>query len=84
MFLQVASCEACQNSSDKLVVTSTELHPIPVYTTWYHEAIDFIGPISPISLSGYRSAHLLLLLLLLLFMVCKEYLLSQDRLHFIF
>ena len=41
-------------------------------------AIDFIGPISPISLSGYRSA------LFFFSMVCKEYLLSQDRLHFIF
>ena len=47
MFLQVASCEACQKNSDKLVVTSTELHPVPVITTWYHVAIDFIGPISP-------------------------------------
>ena len=62
MFLQVASCEACQKNSDKLVVTSTELHPVPVITTWYHVAIDFIGPISPISLSGNRSVHLLLLL----------------------
>ena len=61
MFLQVASCEACQKNSDKLVVTSTELHPVPVITTWYHVAI---GPISPISLSGNRSVHLLLLLFL--------------------
>ena len=42
MFLQVESCEACQKNSDKLVVTSTELHPVPVRTTWYHVAIDFI------------------------------------------
>ena len=46
----------------KLVVTSTELHLVPVITIWYHVAIDFIGPISPISLSGNRSVHLLLLL----------------------
>ena len=46
MFLQFASCEAFQKNSDKLVVTSTELHPVPVITTWYHVAIDFIGPIS--------------------------------------
>ena len=58
MFLQVASCEACQKNSDKLVVTSTELRPVLVCTTWYHVAIDIIGPISPISLSGNRSAHL--------------------------
>ena len=58
MFLPVASCEACQKDSDKLVVTSTDLHPVPAYTTWYHVAIDFIGPISRISLSGYRSVHL--------------------------
>ena len=56
-FSQVASCEACQKNSDKLVVTSTELHPVLVITTWYHVAIDFIGPISPISLSGNRSVH---------------------------
>ena len=55
--------EACQKNSDKVVVTSTELHPVPVITTWYHVAIDFIGLISPISLSGNRSVHLLLLLL---------------------
>ena len=52
------SCEACQKNSDKLVVTSTELHPVPVRTTWYHVAIDFIGPNSPVSLSGNRSVYL--------------------------
>ena len=60
MFLQVESFEACQKNSDKLVVTSTELHPVPVHTTWYHVAIDFIGPISPVSLSGNRSVYLLI------------------------
>ena len=49
--LQVESCEACHKNSDKLVVTSTELHPVPVRTTWYHVAI------SPVSVSGNRSVY---------------------------
>ena len=52
--LKVSSCEVCQRNSAKLAVTTTELHPIPVHTTWHHIAIDFIGPISPISLAGNR------------------------------
>ena len=56
-FLQVKSCEVCQRNSAKLAVGSTELHPIPVVTTWHHVSIDFVGPISPISTSGNRSVH---------------------------
>lgn len=56
-FLQVKSCEVCQRNSAKLAVGSTELHPIPVVTTWHHVSIDFIGPILPISTSGNRSVH---------------------------
>ena len=41
-----------------LHITTTELHPVPVYTTLHHVAIDFIGCISPISLSGNRYAHI--------------------------
>ena len=44
-------------NSAQLTVTTTELHPVPVYTTWYHVAIDFVGPISH-SLSGNRCAHI--------------------------
>ncbi|KAL5517918.1 hypothetical protein EMCRGX_G003562 [Ephydatia muelleri] len=51
---QVKSCEVCQRNSAKLAVGSTELHPIPVVTTWHHVSIDFVGPISPISTSGNR------------------------------
>ena len=40
-----------------LTVKTTEMHPVPVHTTWFHVAIDFIGPISPISLSGNRCAN---------------------------
>ena len=71
--LQVESCEACQKNSDKLVVTSTELHPVPVRTTWYHVAIDFIGPISPVSVSGNRSV----------FSLCARniYFTTVDKLH---
>eukprot|EP00731_Ephydatia_muelleri_P036030 Em0193g3a len=50
----VKSCEVCQRNSAKLAVGSTELHPIPVVTTWHHVSIDFVGPISPISTSGNR------------------------------
>ena len=56
-FLQVKSCEVCQRNSAKLAVGSTELHPIPVVTTWHHVSIDFIGPISPISTSGNSLVH---------------------------
>ena len=56
-FLQVKCCEVCQRNSAKLAVGSTELHPIPVVTTWHHVSIDFVGPISPISTSGNRSVH---------------------------
>ena len=41
-FLQVESCEACQKNSYKFLVTSTELHPVPVHATWYHIASDNI------------------------------------------
>eukprot|EP00731_Ephydatia_muelleri_P003440 Em0001g3440a len=51
---KVKSCEVCQRNSAKLAVGSTELHPIPVVTTWHHVSIDFVGPISPISTSGNR------------------------------
>ena len=52
LYVEASSCEVCQRSSAQLTITTTELHPVPVCTTWYHVAIDFIGPISPISLSG--------------------------------
>ena len=29
-----------------------ELHPVPVKSPWYHLGIDFVGPISPVSISG--------------------------------
>ena len=29
----------------QMTVATTELHPVPVNTIWYHVAIDFIGPI---------------------------------------
>ena len=63
MFLQVASYQACHTNSDKLVVTSTELHPVPVITTWYHVAIDFIGHQFHYQ-EIIRTVHLLLLLFL--------------------
>ena len=37
-----------------LTVGSTELHLVPVHTTWVQVAIDFIGLISPVSASGNR------------------------------
>ena len=58
LFVYLASsCEVYQINSAQLTVTTTELHPVPVYTTWYHVAIDFVGPISH-SLSGNRCAHI--------------------------
>ena len=29
-----------------------ELHPVPVHSPWFHVGIDFVGPISPPSVSG--------------------------------
>ena len=36
------------------IVTNIELYPIPVYSPWYHVAIDFVGPIFPAFRNGNR------------------------------
>ena len=36
------------------MVTAPELHPIPVKSPWFHIGIDFVGPISPVSVTGSR------------------------------
>ena len=45
-------CDVCQRVNGKLAIVRPELHPIPVKSPWYHLGIDFIGSISPMSLSG--------------------------------
>ena len=54
MLLQVSSCDVCQKVNCKLTTTTPELHPIPVKSPWFHVAIDFISPITPISSKGNR------------------------------
>ena len=38
----------------KLMITKSELHPVPVKSAWYHIGMDFIGPISPTTQNGNR------------------------------
>ena len=54
MCLQVKFCAICQRMNKKLNTERPELHPIPVKSPMYHIGIDFVGPISPTSLTGNR------------------------------
>lgn len=36
----------------KLTCGKPELHCVPVHSPWFHVGIDFVGPVSPPSLSG--------------------------------
>lgn len=55
MYLQISKCDQCQRVNKKPLATSyPELHPIPVYSPWFHVGMDFVGPISPISDRGNR------------------------------
>ncbi len=38
----------------KIVSERPQLHPIPIKSPWYHLGMDFVGPISPMSVSGNR------------------------------
>ena len=49
---QISTCDACQRVNRKMVMQTPELHPVPVKSPWHHVAIDFIGPINPVSAQG--------------------------------
>ena len=38
----------------KIVVERPEMHPVPVKAPWHQLGMDFIGPISPPSISGNK------------------------------
>jgi len=38
----------------KIETGRPELYPIPIKSPWYHLGMDFVGPISPPSLTGNR------------------------------
>ena len=38
----------------KIETGRPELHPIPIKSPWYHLGMDFVGPVSPPSLTGNR------------------------------
>ena len=44
----------CQKINKKIDTVRPELHPVPVKAPWYHLGMDFVGPISPQSVSGNR------------------------------
>ena len=44
----------CQRMNEKIETGRPELHPIPIKSPWYHLGMDFVGPISPPSLTGNR------------------------------
>eukprot|EP00731_Ephydatia_muelleri_P002800 Em0001g2800a len=50
----IRSCDACQRVNRKMVISTTQLHPIPVKAPRYHIGIDFIGPVNPTSSQGNR------------------------------
>ena len=35
-----------------MTVGTSELHPVPVVSPWYHVGIDFIGPLPPLIVSA--------------------------------
>ena len=51
---QVITCPVCQRMNKKIETGRPELHPIPIKSPWYHLGMDFVGPISPPSLTGNR------------------------------
>ncbi|KAL5491279.1 hypothetical protein EMCRGX_G016535 [Ephydatia muelleri] len=50
----IRSCDACQRVNRKMVISTPQLHPLPVKAPWYHIGIDFIGPVNPTSSQGNR------------------------------
>jgi hypothetical protein len=48
----VSTCDVCQRVNGKLTCGRPELHCVPVQSPWFHVGIDFVGPISPPSVSG--------------------------------
>ena len=48
LFSKIRSCDACQRVNRKMVISTPQLHPIPV------KGIDFIGPVNPTSSQGNR------------------------------
>ena len=54
LFSKIRSCDACQRVNRKMVISTPQLHPIPVKAPWYHIGIDFIGPVNPTSSQGNR------------------------------
>ena len=45
----IRACDACQRVNRKMVISTSQLHPIPVKAPWSHIGIDFIGPVNPTS-----------------------------------
>ena len=43
----------------QLTTTTSELHPVPVQSPWFHDGIDFVGPVTPESVNG--NEHILTL-----------------------
>ena len=52
IFSKIRSCDACQRVNRKMVISTPQLHPIPVKAPWYHIGIDFIAPVNPTSSQG--------------------------------
>ena len=42
---KVKECDVCQLMTKKMNTRVPELNPIPVEAIWYHNGIDFIGPL---------------------------------------
>ena len=45
LYLQIRTCDICQRTNRKLTTGIPELHPVKVYSPWYHLRIDFVGPL---------------------------------------
>ena len=54
LYSKIRSCDACQRVNREMVISTPQLHPIPVKAPWYHIGIDFIGPVNPTSSQGNR------------------------------
>ena len=50
---KIRTCDICQRVNRKMVISTPELHPVPVKAPWFRIGIDFVGPL-PTSLKGNR------------------------------
>ena len=49
--IKIRTCDICQRVNRKMVISTPDLHPVPVKAPCFHIGIDIVGPL-PTSLKG--------------------------------